>query len=57
MMEKLPDAFNDVANVIHSHIKATNILARLQLSQGMASDAAPRAKRGRPPGSKDVQPR
>lgn len=57
MMEKLPDAFNDAANVTRSHVEAANALAQIQLTNNIASIPPPKAKRGRPPGARDAQPR
>lgn len=48
MMDKLPDAFNDVANVTRSYVEAANVPARIQQTKGIASEAQPREKRGRP---------
>ena len=57
-MNKLPDAFNDVANVTKSHVPAMNVPARINISveqsQNIAAkESAIRQKRGRPIGSKD----
>lgn len=57
MLEKIPDAFNDATNVTRSHIEATNVPAKVHISQTPATTTAPRAKRGRPQGSKDNHPR
>ncbi|CAM6082565.1 unnamed protein product [Calypogeia fissa] len=57
MMDELPDAFNDAAKVTRSHIPAMNTPARLQMIDKVASVQPPRAKRGRPMGAKDSQPR
>lgn len=57
MLEKLPDAFNDAATMTCSHVEVENAPARLQMDHGPASKAAPCAKRGCPPGSRDTQPR
>lgn len=53
LLIRLPDAFNDAAGVTKSHIEAANAPARIQPSQTIAATAPPKAKRGRPPGSKD----
>lgn len=55
-MELLPDAFNDAAIVTQSHIEAANVPACLTLAEKKATDVAPKAKRGSPPGAKDVRP-
>jgi hypothetical protein len=57
MLEKLPDGFNNVANLTKSHIEAANIPARIQKSAISTTATQPRAKRGRPLGSKDTNPR
>lgn len=53
IMEKLPDAFNDAAQMTKSHIEAANTPARISMDELPATAVAPKAKRGRPPGSKD----
>lgn len=57
MIEKIPDAFNDVANMTRSQVAAANAPARVQTSKTTATTLTPRLKRGRPPGTKDAQPR
>ena len=59
---RLPDAFNDVANVIKSHVPVMNAPARINVPIGQsqniaAKEFAIRQKRGRPIGSKDLAPR
>lgn len=48
MLNTLPDAFNDVATVTHSHIEAANVPAQIKPLQNEAIEAPPRAKRGQP---------
>jgi hypothetical protein len=57
MLEKLPDGFNNAANVTKSHIEAANIPARIQTSAISTTATQPRAKKGHPLGSKDTNPR
>lgn len=57
MFEKIPDAFNNAANVTRSHIEAANALATVQISKMLATETTPKAKRGRPLGAKDTNPR
>ncbi|CAM6105430.1 unnamed protein product [Calypogeia fissa] len=57
IMQKLPDAFTDAAAVTRSHVEAANAPSRILPSSTPATEAAPKLKRGRPPGSKDQQPR
>lgn len=57
MLEKIPDAFNDAANVTRSHIEAANAPAKVKPSTIPATTTMPRTKRGRPPGAKDSRPR
>ncbi|KAL0284311.1 UNVERIFIED_CONTAM: Retrovirus-related Pol polyprotein from transposon RE1 [Sesamum angustifolium] len=59
---RLPDAFIDTKRVTKSHISAENVPAHLEvpevsLTQTKASESQIRRKRGRPLGSKDVNPR
>ncbi|KAL0461118.1 UNVERIFIED_CONTAM: hypothetical protein Slati_0739000 [Sesamum latifolium] len=59
---RLPDALIDTKRVTKSHILAENVPARLKvleviLTQLKASESQIRRKRGRPIGSKDVNPR
>lgn len=56
-MEKIPDAFTDAAAVTKSPIEAANVPARITISDTRATDLTPEAKQGRPPRSKDSQPR
>lgn len=56
MLERLSDEFNNAANVTRSHVEAANVSARLQKSTTITTEIQPRAKRGRPLGSKDTQP-
>jgi hypothetical protein len=55
-MECLPDSFNDAATVTHSYIEAANIPARIPMTVSKAIHIAPKAKRGYPPGAKDMHP-
>jgi hypothetical protein len=48
MADKLPDAFNDAANVTHSLIPAANTPARISITAPSATNIAPKAKHGRP---------
>lgn len=57
IIKKLPDAFTDAAGVTRSHIEAANTPARIQIIDRPATDLPPKAKRGRPPSSKDSRPR
>lgn len=57
IMEKIPDAFIDAIAVTKSHIEAANTPARITIPNTRATDTAPTAKRGGPPGSKDSRPR
>ncbi|KAL0420579.1 UNVERIFIED_CONTAM: hypothetical protein Slati_3080800 [Sesamum latifolium] len=59
---RLPDALIDTKKVTKSHIPAEKVPARLEvpeviLTQSKASESQIRWKRGRPIGSKDVNPR
>ncbi|KAL0405783.1 UNVERIFIED_CONTAM: hypothetical protein Slati_3892200 [Sesamum latifolium] len=59
---RLPDALIDTKRVTKSHIPAENIPVRLEvpeviLTQSKTSESQIRRKRGRPIGSKDVNPR
>ena len=56
---RLPNAFNDATKVTKSHILAVNTLARIYVPEEHEEkdNNAPRLKRGRPLGSKDVAPR
>lgn len=56
-MEKIPNAFNDAAQITKSHVKAANVPAQITIDEQPATTLAPKAKRGRPPGSKDRIPR
>ena len=56
---RLPDAFNDTTKVTKSHVPAVNTPARIHVPEehGENDNNAPRLKRGRPLGSRDVAPR
>jgi hypothetical protein len=54
MMECLPDSFNDPATITRSHIEAANIPPRIPMTVSKAAYIAPKAKRGRPPGARDM---
>ena len=56
---RLPDAFNDATKVTKSHIPAVNTPARIHVPEEHEEkdNNAPRLKRGRPVGSRDVAPR
>jgi hypothetical protein len=56
-MEQLSDSFTDAAKVTRSHVPAKNTPLRIQLLDTEATYAAPKAKRGRPLGAMDKQPR
>jgi hypothetical protein len=56
-MDLLPDSFADVARATRSHIPAINTPAMIESSAPPIATAAPRQKRGRPPGAKDRHPR
>ena len=53
---ELPDAFIDTKRVTKSHIPALNALARIDITK-ISNEFNIRRKRGRPLGSKDVNPR
>lgn len=57
IIEHLPDSFADAAKITRSHIPAANTPSRIQMEIQPATTTAPRAKRGRPVGSMDKQPR
>lgn len=57
IMEQLPDGFNDASQVTKSHVEAANTPARIAIEQQPATYVAPKAKRGRSPGSKNRTPR
>ena len=53
---ELPDAFTDTNRVTKSHIPAINAPARIDITK-ISNESNVRRKRGRPLGSKDVNPR
>lgn len=57
MVGSLPDSFVDTAQVTRSHVPAANAPSRIQMDNQPVTELAPRAKRGRPVGSGDKQPR
>src|SRR5690606_25696108 len=60
LANQLPDSFADSKRVIKSHIPAANAPVRIVVQEGHNQEATvsnPRLKRGRPPGSTDMQPR
>ena len=62
MANKLPDAFTDVKTVTKSHIPVVNVPCKIKLpDEGnksmLANESKARQKRGRPIGSKDINPR
>lgn len=57
LVENIPDAFSNPTAVTKSHIEAVNTPARLKLDNQASNKPQPRAKRGRPVGAKDSQPR
>ncbi|CAM6082057.1 unnamed protein product [Calypogeia fissa] len=56
-MVELPDSFADVARVTHSHVPTANTPSQIEIGDRPSVIAAPRMKRGRPPGSADKHPR
>ena len=56
---RLPDAFNNATKVTKSHILVVNTPARIHVPEKHKEkdNNAPRLKRDRPLGSKDVAPR
>ena len=56
---RLPDAFNNATKVTKSHIPAVNTPTRILVPEEHEEkdNNAPRLKRGRPLGSRDVAPR
>ena len=58
LANQLPDAFVDTKKVTKSHIPATNVPARVDITEGQkAFESKTSSKRGRPIGSKDITPR
>jgi hypothetical protein len=53
---ELPDAFTDTNRVTKSHIPAINAPARIDITK-VSNESNVRRKRGRPLGSKDINPR
>ena len=53
---EFPDAFTDMNRVTKSHIPAINAPARIDITK-ISNESNVRRKRGRPLGSKDVNPR
>ena len=52
----MPDVFTDTNRVTKSHIPAINAPARIDITK-ISNESNVRRKRGRPLGSKDVNPR
>ena len=57
IMEEMPDSFNDAMKITKSHVPAANTPARISTEGNAAVEHQTRIKRGRPLGSKDLQPR
>ncbi|CAM8877350.1 unnamed protein product [Rhodiola kirilowii] len=62
MANQLPDAFTDTKRVTKSHIPAENAPVQIEISKGkpenkVTHEITTRLKRGRPPGSKNKNPR
>ena len=55
LANQLPNAFVDTKKVTKSHIPATNVPARVDITEGQkAYESKTRSKRGRPIGSKNI---
>ena len=58
LANQLLDSFVDTNKVTKSHIPATNVPARVDITERQkAYESKTRSKRGRPIGSKDITPR